>query len=362
MKKYILNKYLRIFINNEGDFLLKEALTKKETLLEKKNFAILSVLSQLSQPLSKVEIITLLRKSFDEVVSNIILENFLRYKYIVPENSKVIKQYNNFWEFYGWEDFAYYIEKTSQEKYLENGSITHEHNVRETIYANYLKKDPAPLKLVSGTDLEATIKLAKPIPLTRDYFETIFSRRTIRRYNSIPITMVEFSTILYFGFNELRKVKLRLKETTKNINFSDSYLISHEAYVVIYSVETLVPGLYVYNILEHSLTLVKRGEFYSKVKKIVAGQAFAEESSFSLFITTIFEQVMWRYRSPHHYSKMLIDVAELAQQLITAAIALDIGTFQTPAILDSEANQFLGTHELVEEATYYLAFGNFDKK
>ena len=57
---------------------------------------------------------------------------------------------------------------------------------------------------------------------------------------------------------------------------------------------------------------------------------------------------MWKYRHARSYRKVLFDVAQLVQTTLVTATALDLRSFITQALKDSETARFLGVDELEE--------------
>ena len=54
---------------------------------------------------------------------------------------------------------------------------------------------------------------------------------------------------------------------------------------------------------------------------------------------------------------MIMDAARQAQQVIMMAQGYGLGSFMTPAMVDSLAEKYLGTEPLNMEGVYYLAVG-----
>lgn len=361
MKNYCVSTHIRIFLDNEtGNFHIKEATENKSLLLESSDSKIIQFLHEVKEVCTKEVILQNLQNYFDHNATDQIFNDLIKYKILVPQGET---ETNNMWEFYDMEDFNYFLEITSHDKYVDvskENTMSEIVTSKDTLRSYWQEEDRSQSFLLKEYISDEVISLPKPSPITSDFFTAIFKRRTVRKFNDEPTTFEQLSAILYFGFSDLRQIKNTVEaDLTRDISvLTESFLISHEAYIVVFNVVNLKRGIYGYNITANTLSFIKDCS-ENDIAKIITGQSFSEGSAFAIFLTSVYERLLWRYRSAHQYKKILIGAAELAQQIINVATMLNLGVFQTPAIIDSHAVSLLNTDELNEEAVYYLAIGNF---
>ncbi len=361
MKIFSVSKHIRIFLENQtGNFIIKEATENKSLLLAARDSKIIQFLHETSGAYKKEIILQNLQNYFEKNTANLILKDLIKYKILVPQG--VTDEYD-MWEFYDMEDFNFFLEITSRDEYVDVSkevAINEVATSNETLRSYWKEGERSDSFLMKEYESDEVIALPKPQPITSDFFVSIFNRRTVRKFNNKSVTLDQLSAILYNGFSDIRQIKNKLKnDLTNDISvLTDSFLVSHEAYIVIFNVSGLKQGIYGYNIIANTLSFIKDCN-ENDVAKIITGQSFSEGSAFAIFLTSVYERLLWRYRTAHQYKKILIGVAELAQQIINVATMLNLGVFQTPAIIDCNAASLLNTEELSEEAIYYLAIGNF---
>lgn len=130
-----------------------------------------------------------------------------------------------------------------------------------------------------------------------------------------------------------------------------------EAYVAVSAVEGVTPGLYHYNVLEHSLELLDPAFTRERATHLSFDQEAVAEAPVTVFLTAVIERMSSKYRAPRAYRVMLMNAGHLAQTFALTATALGLGPFQTAAFRDSELEDALGVDGIAETALYVLAAG-----
>lgn len=229
---------------------------------------------------------------------------------------------------------------------------------------NILQKNGVPPTHFHKTNSLKSYKL--PInDITEDpYYQVILKRRTSRLFdNTRPVKLHTLSNLLLYTFGchgkfEMNKQLVLLHKTVP----SGGSLHPTEAYILCLNVDSLEPGIYHYNVEEHSLDLTKS---YSQKEaeefsgKFVAGQFFVNKSSFLILMTSRFFRNFWKYQQHTlAYKVVLLDAGHLSQMFYLNAVKEGLGCFVTGAINASLIEQELNIDGFNEGALLIVGCGN----
>jgi len=224
-------------------------------------------------------------------------------------------------------------------------------------YDNYLKGKPQPpiyktyaknpkIRLPPGTGTEAPL------------FETMRRRRTTRIFSGDPISLGQLSRIIYYTWGGLSTYET--KEFGRLLHkASPSAGARHpiEAYAVVNNVRGIDPGIYHYAVRDHSLELLKSGDFREKCVNFAAGQAWAENASVFLIMTAVVARTAWKYRISRVYRAFLLDIGHLSQTFLLVSTALGLGAFCIGIISDSTIERELEIDGVNEVALFAVGVG-----
>jgi len=180
----------------------------------------------------------------------------------------------------------------------------------------------------------------------------IQQRRSVRHYSDEPLTLAELSRLLYYtgGINAERfGVTLRAAP-------SAGALYPIETYLAIHRVADLRPGVYHYNVADHSLSLIRDADVRGETVRHGLMQEFLGTCNAVVYFTVILQRLRWRYQE-RAYRYALLEAGHLAQNLYLAATSLGMGVCAVGAFLDDEVNAMLGVDGEREAAVYMLAVG-----
>jgi SagB-type dehydrogenase family enzyme len=180
----------------------------------------------------------------------------------------------------------------------------------------------------------------------------IQQRRSVRHYIDEPLTLAELSRLLYYtgGINAERfGVTLRAAP-------SAGALYPIETYLAIHRVADLRPGVYHYNVADHSLSLLRDADVRGETVRHGLMQEFLGTCNAVVYFTVILQRLRWRYQE-RAYRYALLEAGHLAQNLYLAATSLGMGVCAVGAFLDDEVNAMLGVDGEQEAAVYMLAVG-----
>jgi len=184
-------------------------------------------------------------------------------------------------------------------------------------------------------------------------WETILRRRSIRHFTAQPITLVQLSQLLWatqgithhsYGF-AFRAAP------------SAGALYPVETYLVINRVASLDAGIYHYQVGNHQLTQLKKGDFASQIAAAALDQEMAAAAAVVFCWTGIFARSTRKY-GQRGYRYIYLDAGHIAQNLALAAVGLGLGSCQVAALYDEEVNQLLGVDGRAESLLYLTVVGH----
>jgi SagB-type dehydrogenase family enzyme len=182
--------------------------------------------------------------------------------------------------------------------------------------------------------------------------EAIQRRRSVRGYSGQPMTLDEFSRLLYYtdGINTERRGR-RLRAAP-----SAGALYPIEVYPVVHRVEGLEPGLYHYAVRDHALELLRAGNLQGEINRHGLMQGFLGEANLVLVLTAIFQRLRWKYES-RTYRYALLEAGHLGQNVYLVATSMGMGACAVGSFADDGLNNMLEVDGQHEAAVYMLAVG-----
>jgi SagB-type dehydrogenase family enzyme len=198
---------------------------------------------------------------------------------------------------------------------------------------------------------------AQRIALPRDFRyrglfveEAIERRRSIRDYSGKPLTLEQLSLLLHSAYG--------ITEPSHPLRASPSAgaLYPLEIYPIVNVVSGLARGVYHYRPRDHSLDLIKEGDFRSSLLTGTGGQDMVLQASVVLVIAAIFQRTRWKYQE-RAYRYVLLEAGHLGENLYLAATSLGLGPCGIGAFFDDEINRLVGVDGKDEAAVYLVSIG-----
>lgn len=189
----------------------------------------------------------------------------------------------------------------------------------------------------------------------RDVLE---GRRTHRTFTGESITLDAFSDMLHYSFAPLRFADaaemgvLQLRAAA-----SGGARHETEAFVFVFRVTGVEPGLYHYDPIRHGLTPIAGEAGPEVLEHLTNDQGFFARSAFGVLMVAVADRMSWKYAHPAAYKILLHNVGHAAQVFSMTAAALGLGAALTGAIRNTEADTLLGLDQPREFTTFALACG-----
>ncbi|MGG3662504.1 SagB/ThcOx family dehydrogenase [Bacillus gobiensis] len=360
--KLRLNPLFRIQLSNQPDNTIIIELFLEEKSLKINDVNFLKIISFAKEGTNIFELSSFISKEFDlkieeaeKIVFDLIEKKFL----VTNEYKKEEMESVRHWVERGWLD-ALILHLSIKNMTYADDNVENLHDENDKYFKELLKKErfPSIFKKYPNYPL---IKLPDPLPLPQDrsFEEILLSRRSHRPWSNNVFQLEELSTILKNASYETKRLRDLVQE---NIEKKPSVLMNAsfsalEIYFFSHDVEGIKNGLYFYDLKEHGIVLLKKGDFREAVAKMCIGQKSAGSGAITFIISCLWNRYMFRYRHPMGYRTILINTSELAQKLLILCTAFGKSTFLTPAFNDEQAEKLLDVFNLEEAPLYVVAAG-----
>jgi len=207
---------------------------------------------------------------------------------------------------------------------------------RETV-SGYLADSIVPPRrlLAQGPKLELPPPEPEELRLAH-----LTERRSVRAFSEVPPSLEQLATVLHESTHALRSVIEDRSAEDPFLLLNSFYSWAHP-FVVIQEVEGIDPGAYEYDPVRHELVCTGSAPEPAAILASVQGQRGVLGPGFVLFLVADLRGYAWLYRHSRAYLHVLIQVGELGQELLTAATAVGLAGWVTPAVHESRAAEIL---------------------
>lgn len=193
-----------------------------------------------------------------------------------------------------------------------------------------------------------------PLPKPRfekglDFWSTIKKRRSIRDYQTDPLSLIELTNLLWATQGLTGRMISPWYRTVP----SAGALHPIDTYLVINRVEEIPPGIYFFQVENFALQEKKTGDFSRQIASAALGQEMALTAAVVFVWVAVIERCRPKYRQ-RAYRYIYLDCGHIGQNLYLAATAMNLGCCTIGAFFDEEVNTLLQV-DGQEETTIYLA-------
>ncbi len=182
------------------------------------------------------------------------------------------------------------------------------------------------------------IKISLPPPVKKGKLsleEAIEKRRSIWEYLDLPLELREISQILWAAQGITDKRGFRTAP-------SAGATYPFEVYIVVKKVNGLKPGIYKYIPAEHSIELIKEGDFSNELCRACLGQVWVKDAAVNIILVAFYERTTWRY-GERGKRYVHFEAGHIGQNIYLQATALGLGTVAIGAFYDEEVKRILET-------------------
>lgn len=177
--------------------------------------------------------------------------------------------------------------------------------------------------------------------------ETIYKWKATRRFKNQPLTLQQLSQLLW----SCGGLTVDGVSSATRVYPSAGAIYPLEIYVVCGNVKDLQNGVYKYNYKEHSLELIKQGDFRNELTKFAHNQFFISQAPVSFIWSAKLDKTS-RYGSRGREKYINIDLGHSAQNLTIQATSLGLGTVQVGSYSEKDVKTLLNLPE--DETPFYI--------
>ena len=179
---------------------------------------------------------------------------------------------------------------------------------RDKMFGRRLRREEMPetYKTYPGSE---TISLPGPaFSAGKPIWDVLSRRRSIRNYKADPVSMEELSQLLW----ATQGVTARMGPYALRTAPSAGALYPVETYILINRVKDLEAGIYHYDVRQHRLEVVRKGDSGAAAAQAGLGQEMLQEAALVLIWTAVVGRSKWKYRE-RAYRYIYMDAGHIGQ-------------------------------------------------
>ena len=223
---------------------------------------------------------------------------------------------------------------------------------RNRMSGGRLRREEMPEAYKTYPDAE-TVSLPEPARSAGKFIWDVLSRRrSIRDYSPGSVSIEKLSQLLWATQGATARTGHYVLRTAP----SAGALYPIETYVLINRVDGLESGIYHYDVRQHGLEVVRKGDFGAEAAQAALGQDMVQEAALVFIWTAIAARSKWKYRE-RAYRYIYMDAGHIGQNAYLAAGALNLGCCTIGAFFDDEVDSLIGVDGEKEFSVYLCAVG-----
>jgi SagB-type dehydrogenase family enzyme len=196
------------------------------------------------------------------------------------------------------------------------------------------------------------IELPKPEYIGMTVEEAIKKRRSVRNYSTKPINKAQLSQLLFAAQGVTGKMYGNALRTAP----SAGALYPFEVYIIANNVQDLPQGIYHYSVLDHTLELVKPGDFHSQSVDAGLSQQTLGNAGVTFVLSAIFDRVRYKY-GERGCRYVYMEAGHISQNIYLQAVSLGLGSVCAGAFSDEKVNKLIDVDGWKEAVIYLHAVG-----
>lgn len=140
---------------------------------------------------------------------------------------------------------------------------------------------------------------------------------------------------------------------------SGGALYAVDTYVLVFTVDGVAPGLYLYRPGDHGLGLIRPGDFVEQLAEGCALDTMARHASFCLVLVAAMARAKVKY-GERAYRFLLLEAGHIAQNALLAGVDAGLATVPVGGFFDDELNDLIGVDGCNDATLYLVCFGRTD--
>ncbi len=188
---------------------------------------------------------------------------------------------------------------------------------------------PPPFKDYKGEK----ITLPKPEFKGLSLEEALRKRRSVREYTAKPLTLKALSQLLFSAQGVTGNVSGTLLRTAP----SAGALYPCEVYIIVNNVKGLKKGIYHYSVRDHSIVLMKEGDFRKEAMNASLGQEAVGDAGAVFVLSAAFDRTRSKY-GDRGMRYIYMEAGHINQNISLQAASLGLGSVVIGAFVDDDMN------------------------
>jgi SagB-type dehydrogenase family enzyme len=192
--------------------------------------------------------------------------------------------------------------------------------------------------------------------------EALWSRRSVRNYEDIPVSLAEVSQLLWAAYGLTYPVEGAPPFLRGGLRTAPSAGARYplEVYLVARNVEGLAPGVYWYKSETHELVTVHGEDRWEEVKGAAFYQSHFETAAAAIVYSAVFERNTEIYAERGRERYVCMDLGHSAENVYLQAQVLSVGTCAVGAFGDLALKLAVGMTG-AEEPLYIMPLGKVER-
>lgn len=198
--------------------------------------------------------------------------------------------------------------------------------------------------------------LPKPAYKGMTLEEAITKRRSIREYTEKPLSLSEVSQLAFAA----QGITGKLYGTHLRTVPSAGALYPFEIYLIVHNVSGIKRGIYHYSILDHSIVLIREGDFRKELMQASLSQEMMRDAGIVFVLSAIFDRTRAKY-GERGYRYVYMEAGYISQNIYLQATSLGLGSVVVGAFIDKDINNLIGVDGKKEAVIALHAVGAVKK-
>lgn len=186
--------------------------------------------------------------------------------------------------------------------------------------------------------------------------DAILKRRSVREYTDKPLSLSQISQLVFAA----QGITGKLYGTPLRTVPSAGALYPFEIYLIVNNVNDLKRGLYHYSPLDHSVALIKEGDFRKELMQASLSQEMMRDAGIVFAISAIFDRTRSKY-GERGYRYVYMEAGYISQNIYLQAVSLGLGSVAVGAFIDKDINNLVGVDGKKEAVISLHAIGALKK-
>jgi SagB-type dehydrogenase family enzyme len=203
------------------------------------------------------------------------------------------------------------------------------------------------------------IALTRP-ELKMEFSDLMLTRRSLRDFVPYALSCDELSGICYYSYGITGTLHFCINGENQDQDVrsvpSAGGIYPLDLYLVLLEGSGYENGIYHYNVIEHCLELVRKGDFHEEIKILLPNQYSLDTASAIVLISAHVTKTTIKY-GERGYRFVLLDAGHLMQNVYLSTTALGLGCYACGGFLDDSMSDFLGLDGLTETVLYCAVMG-----